>query len=98
MYATIVEGIGALAEELAIELPAIQPRVCSPRHEIQLRGFQPPRDLLELAHPAHVLVAIFRVMRQVAGKEHQLGRLRSRVEQIDRVFKRLGAERVGWRG
>ncbi len=65
------------------------------RHEIQLRGFQAPRDFLELAHPGDVLVTILRIMRKVSGKQHQLRRLRGRIEQLHRMLKGLAAERIG---
>src|SRR2546422_4450110 len=92
----MVEGIVTVAERVAEELPAVQPRIVLARHVANERRAQAPGDLLELAHAVGMLARILGVVRQIAGEENELRLARQAIDQFDRPLERLSAVGVGW--
>ena len=95
VHAAMVEGVVALAEELAIESAAVEAGVMLAGHVLDRWHVHALGDFQELPHALRVDILVFGVMGQISREEHEVWAPGEGVDHVDGMLKCLGAERVG---
>src|SRR5215469_6341631 len=80
---------------LAIQYAAIERRIVLAWYGVNRAGLETARDFPEQANARGVRVAIVDVVREIAGKQHEIRLMRRAVEQRHRALEGSRSQRIG---
>src|SRR3954470_24325657 len=95
VHATVIERVMGLSEEFAVKRTTVESSIVLTRDTFNERYVHLFGNVLELLHALRVNVAIFGVVREIAGEQNKVRTLRQSVDHVDCALECLGAERVG---